>query len=77
MKDARGEVMRHEEIYKGCGIAVETFRRHSRYGWCYRIEGGAIRENATAPLNSQSVMLFEAIAKARAEIDAMLWSGLG
>ena len=61
---------RHEE-YKGRGIAVETFRRGHNYSWCYLIDAGPIRENVNVPLKSQSVMLFEAIAEARAEIDAM------
>ena len=63
--------MRHEERYKGRTIVAETSPLGKGYRWSYQIDGGDMRESGDRPLRNESVVLGEAVAEAKAEIDRM------
>ena len=59
----------HQEEYKGRIITVDLLKRGSNWTWSYQIDDGPLRESRDRPLPSHDLVLKEAIAQAKSEID--------
>jgi hypothetical protein len=57
--------------YKGRTISVETTKRGNGWTWAYQIDTGPLRQGRDRPLESEELMLKEAIREAQREIDSM------
>jgi hypothetical protein len=63
--------MMHQEEYKGHQITVDTLQRGKSWTATYQIDGGEIRQLGDRPLRHETIILSEAIDKAKRVIDHM------